>query len=66
MGRTNDAILYGGTVHLYVDVEDDEAYELAKDYLAVLLRTMENLLLMFSKNTNIFYKIDKLLFSPQK
>ena len=30
MGRTNDAILYGGTVHLFVDVPDDEAFELAK------------------------------------
>ena len=24
MGRTNDAILYGGKVHLFVDVPDDE------------------------------------------
>ncbi len=30
MGRTNDAILYGGIIHLYVDVPDDEAYELLK------------------------------------
>ncbi|HET8807349.1 MAG TPA: methenyltetrahydromethanopterin cyclohydrolase, partial [Methylophaga sp.] len=30
MGRTNDAILYGGSVHLFVDASDDEARELAE------------------------------------
>ena len=30
MGRTNDAILYGGLVHLYVDTPNDDAEELAK------------------------------------
>jgi methenyltetrahydromethanopterin cyclohydrolase len=30
MGRTNDAILYGGTVHLFVDSTNDEAQELAE------------------------------------
>tara|TARA_B100001123_G_C15135203_1_gene957075 strand:+ start:27 stop:995 length:969 start_codon:yes stop_codon:yes gene_type:complete len=67
MGRTNDAILYGGTVHLYVDVPDDEAYELAKrlpsstsnDYGITFSE-------IFKKYKYDFYKIDKMLFSPAK
>ena len=67
MGRTNDAILYGGMVHLFVDVDDDEAYELAKrlpsstssDYGKPFAD-------VFKEYKYDFYKIDKLLFSPAK
>ena len=67
MGRTNDAILYGGTVHLFVDVPDDEAFELAKrlpsstssDYGKPFAD-------IFKEYKYDFYKIDKLLFSPPK
>ena len=67
MGRTNDAILYGGVVHLFVDVDDDEAYELAKrlpsstssDYGKPFAD-------IFKEYKYDFYKIDKLLFSPAK
>ena len=67
MGRTNDAILYGGVVHLFVDVDDDEAYELAKrlpsstssDYGKPFAD-------IFKEYKFDFYKIDKLLFSPAK
>ena len=67
MGRTNDAILYGGTVHLFVDVPDDEAFELAKrlpsstssDYGKPFAD-------IFKEYKFDFYKIDKLLFSPAK
>ena len=67
MGRTNDAILYGGVVHLFVDVPDDEAFELAKrlpsstssDYG----KTFADI---FKEYKYDFYKIDKLLFSPAK
>ncbi len=67
MGRTNDAILYGGIVHLFVDVPDDEAYELAKrlpsstssDYGKPFAD-------IFKEYKYDFYKIDKLLFSPAK
>lgn len=67
MGRTNDAILYGGTVHLFVDVDDDEAFELAKrlpsstssDYGKPFAD-------VFKEYKYDFYKIDKLLFSPAK
>ena len=67
MGRTNDAILYGGVVHLFVNVDDDEAYELAKrlpsstssDYGKPFAD-------IFKEYKYDFYKIDKLLFSPAK
>ena len=67
IGRTNDAILYGGTVHLFVDVPDDEAFELAKrlpsstssDYGKPFAD-------IFKEYKYDFYKIDKLLFSPAK
>ena len=65
MGRTNDAILYGGRVHLYVSVSDDEAQELAKrlpslnsdDYGKPFAE-------IFKEYKYDFYKIDKMLFSP--
>ena len=67
MGRTNDAILYGGTVHIYVDVPDDEAHELAKrlpsstssDYGKPFAD-------VFKEYKYDFYKIDKMLFSPAR
>ena len=65
MGRTNDAILYGGKVHLFVDVPDDEANELAKrlpsstsdDYGKPFAE-------VFKEYKYDFYKVDKMLFSP--
>lgn len=67
MGRTNDAILYGGQVHLFVKGTDDDARQLAetmpsntsKDYGKPFADTF--------KAVNMdFYKIDPLLFSPAK
>ncbi len=67
MGRTNDAILYGGTVHLYVDTPNDDAEELSKrlpsntssDYGKPFSD-------VFKEYKYDFYKIDKMLFSPAK
>jgi methenyltetrahydromethanopterin cyclohydrolase len=67
MGRTNDAILYGGLVHLYVDTPNDDAEELAKrlpsstssDYGKPFSD-------VFKEYKYDFYKIDKMLFSPAK
>ena len=67
MGRTNDAILYGGFVHLYVNCTDQAAADLAeampssasKDYgrpFAEVFKAVEM----------DFYQIDPLLFSPAK
>ena len=67
MGRTNDAILYGGVVHLYVDVDDDEAYELAKRLPSSTSSDYGKPFSDIFKDCKYdFYKIDKLLFSPAK
>lgn len=65
MGRTNDAILYGGTVHLFVSGPDDAARQLAdqmpsgasRDYGRPFAET-------FAAYKGDFYQIDPLLFSP--
>lgn len=67
MGRTNDAILYGGTVHLFVDASDDEARQLAEqmpsntssDYGRPFSE-------IFKSYEYDFFKIDPMLFSPAR
>tara|TARA_B100000959_G_scaffold72342_1_gene76742 strand:- start:20 stop:988 length:969 start_codon:yes stop_codon:yes gene_type:complete len=67
MGRTNDAILYGGSIHLYVDVENDEALELAKRLPSLTSSDYgKPFAEIFKEYKYDFYKIDKLLFSPAK
>jgi methenyltetrahydromethanopterin cyclohydrolase len=65
MGRTNDAILYGGRVHLTVDGPDDEARALA---LALPSRTSRDYGRSFAEIFKAaefdFYKIDGALFAP--
>ena len=65
MGRTNDAILFGGRVHLYVLGSDDEARQLSaqlpsstsKDYGRPFAE-------IFKAYDHDFFKIDPMLFSP--
>lgn len=65
MGRTNDAILYGGTVQLFVAGAEAEAEALAdrlpsgasRDYGRPFAET-------FAAYEGDFYRIDPLLFSP--
>jgi len=65
MGRTNDAILYGGTVQLFVTGPEEEARQLAetlpsgasRDYGKPFAET-------FAAYKGDFYQIDPLLFSP--
>ncbi len=67
MGRTNDAILYGGMVHLFADCTDAEAKELAEqipsnnssDYGRPFAE-------IFKSYEYDFFKIDPMLFSPAK
>ncbi len=67
MGRTNDAILYGGMVHLFVQGSDDEAADLAakmpsntsSDYGRPFAE-------IFKSYEFDFFKIDPMLFSPAK
>lgn len=67
MGRTNDAILYGGTVHLFVDSSDDEARELAEkmpsNRSADYGRPFGQI---FKSYDYDFFKIDPMLFSPAR
>jgi methenyltetrahydromethanopterin cyclohydrolase len=66
MARTNDAILYGGTVYLTVDYEDELALQkiitqapslASKDYGKPFLQ-------IFREAGKDFYKIDHALFAP--
>lgn len=65
IGRTNDAVLYGGRVHYTVDAEDDELEGLAaslpsrssSDYGTPFFE-------IFERYDRDFYKIDGSLFSP--
>ena len=67
MGRTNDAILYGGMVHLFVDATDEEAQDLAEklpsntssDYGRPFGE-------VFKSYDFYFFKVDPMLFSPAK
>ncbi len=67
MGRTNDAIIYGGSVQLFVTGPDDEAKELAerlpsgasRDYGKPFAET-------FRAVKGDFYTIDPMLFSPAR
>ena len=65
IGRTNDAILYGGRVTIWVQAEDDQLAELgpkvpasaSSDYGAPFAS-------IFERYEHDFYKIDPMLFSP--
>ncbi|MCX4186377.1 methenyltetrahydromethanopterin cyclohydrolase [Methylophaga sp. OBS4] len=67
MGRTNDAILYGGLVHLFIEGTDEEARDLAakmpsntsSDYGRPFAD-------IFKSYEYDFFKIDPMLFSPAK
>jgi methenyltetrahydromethanopterin cyclohydrolase len=66
MARTNDAILYGGTVYYTVECDDEEALKkvlqqapsrASKDYGKPFLQ-------IFREADRDFYKIDHNLFAP--
>lgn len=65
IGRTNDAILYGGTVDLYVDADDDAIGDVIErvpsdasdDHGQTFAKT-------FKSYDYDFYKVDPMLFSP--
>ena len=65
MGRTNDAILFGGHVHLYVDADDDAARTLAEQLPSASSRDFGKPFAQVFKGYGYdFYKVDPLLFSP--
>lgn len=67
MGRTNDAILFGGFVQLFVNVDDAAAEELAKQLPSSASKDYGRPFAEVFKAVNMdFYQIDPMLFSPAK
>jgi methenyltetrahydromethanopterin cyclohydrolase len=65
MSRTNDAILFAGQVHLFVQAADDETEDLAKKLPSSASRDYGKPFGNVFKDVNYdFYKIDPMLFSP--
>lgn len=65
MGRTNDAILFGGQVQLYVDADDDAARLLAEQMPSASSRDFGRPFAQVFKDYGYdFYKVDPMLFSP--
>ena len=65
MGRTNDAILYGGQVHLTVAGDDDAARELARRLPSSTSRDYgRSFADIFRDYDHDFYRIDPALFAP--
>jgi methenyltetrahydromethanopterin cyclohydrolase len=65
IGRTNDAVLYGGTVHLWIEGDDDEIADLARRLPATDSDAFGTPFgeLLAAADWN-FYDIDPMLFSP--
>jgi len=67
MGRTNDAILFGGSVALQVKGDDAAAEALALNLPSSASKDYGKTFAEVFKSVNMdFYKIDPLLFSPAK
>ncbi len=65
MGRTNDAILFGGRVTLYVDAADADVERLAQTLPASASRDYGRPFAQVFKDYQFdFYKIDPMLFAP--
>jgi len=65
MGRTNDAILFGGQVHLFVKGSDQAAEQLAKQLPSSASKDYGLPFAQVFKRVNMdFYQIDPMLFSP--
>ena len=65
MGRTNDAILFGGFVHLFVNATDDDASQLAAQLPSSASRDFGRPFgEVFKEYGYDFYKVDPMLFSP--
>jgi methenyltetrahydromethanopterin cyclohydrolase len=65
MGRTNDAILYGGRVHLSVTGSDDAARDLARRLPSSASKDFGRPFAdVFKEYEYDFYKIDPALFAP--
>ena len=67
LGRTNDAILYGGTVHLWVTGDDDSLQEWGPKIPASSSESFGRPFLdLFAEADHDFYQMDHFLFSPAR
>ncbi|MCS6877823.1 MAG: methenyltetrahydromethanopterin cyclohydrolase [Geminicoccaceae bacterium] len=67
MGRTNDAVLFGGEVELFVSGPEEEAAELARALPSSASRDYGRPFAeLFAEAGYDFYKIDPMLFSPAR
>ncbi len=67
MGRTNDAILFGGTAHLFVKGEDEAAENLAIQLPSSVSGDYGKPFAQVFKDYGYdFFKVDAMLFSPAK
>jgi len=67
MGRTNDAILFGGTVQLFVKGSDEEAEKLASELPSSTSRDYGRPFAEIFKDYGYdFFKVDAMLFSPAR
>jgi methenyltetrahydromethanopterin cyclohydrolase len=67
MGRTNDAIIYGASIHLFVKGPDSEAKRLAEGLPSSSCSVYgKPFAEIFADVNGDFYKIDPMLFSPAK
>ncbi len=64
LGRINDSILYGGTVHLVVETDDDALRELGPKVPACASSDFGALFSELFARYQDFYQMDPLLFSP--
>ena len=65
MGRTNDAILFGGRVHLFVNCDDSDAKTLAEQLPSASSKDFGRPFgTVFKDYGYDFYKVDPMLFSP--
>lgn len=65
MGRTNDSILFGGRVHLFVDCDDADAKQLAEQLPSASSKDFGRPFGAVFKDYNYdFYQVDPMLFSP--
>jgi methenyltetrahydromethanopterin cyclohydrolase len=66
IGRTNDAVLYGGEAHLVVDAEDEMLSGFIARIPSSSSRDHGRLFYDLFKEHGDFYKIDPMLFSPAR
>ena len=65
IGRTNDAILYGGSVTLWVDGDDETIAEVGRDVPSSASPSAGRPFIeLFAEAGHDFYKLDPMLFSP--